>query len=244
MKLFSRDPLTFFGIPVGVDAVVDPTVDLGLFQPENPSLLVPRTLGAGWDLNVGALAVKLGLIRPDDSLEDLEEYIPARTGRVLAVAPWAGAAVVAVVACMVGSSSKQLPKGWTPTIRPKAAASSWSSLLPAVLGSAGLAAWNGWRRSSSQRVDAPGSALAVATDAAMASDLVARCLAAHGSTRSARLLAFITPAIVPVILTGTLVGTVKSALTNLDHQLRKASVQNPMGPTDLTDFAKPASPHS
>ncbi|WP_248631025.1 DUF5808 domain-containing protein [Corynebacterium glucuronolyticum] len=45
------------------------------FDPENPNWLVPRRVGVGWDLNLGKLAVKAGLVRPDDSLPDLQEHI-------------------------------------------------------------------------------------------------------------------------------------------------------------------------
>lgn len=48
---------------------------LRVFDPESPRLFVPRSFGWGWELNLGAVAAKLGLIRPDDTVEDLEAYI-------------------------------------------------------------------------------------------------------------------------------------------------------------------------
>ena len=67
------------------------------FDPENPNWLVPRRVGIGWDLNLGKLAVKAGLVRPDDSLPDLQEHIPAPVSKALTYAPLAGAGLIAVV---------------------------------------------------------------------------------------------------------------------------------------------------
>ncbi|MDY5839286.1 MAG: DUF5808 domain-containing protein [Corynebacterium camporealensis] len=39
-------------------------LSLRSFEPENPKLFVPRRFGIGWDLNFGAVAAKLGIIRP------------------------------------------------------------------------------------------------------------------------------------------------------------------------------------
>ena len=50
----------------------------------HPALPVPLSAGIGWDLNTGAVAVRLGLIRPDDSLPDLEAHIPGAVARALA----------------------------------------------------------------------------------------------------------------------------------------------------------------
>lgn len=44
-------------------AVHSPQTQFKIFEPENPALFIPRTWGIGWDLNVGAVAVKLGLVR-------------------------------------------------------------------------------------------------------------------------------------------------------------------------------------
>ena len=38
----------------------------GTFNPADERLLVPRVFGIGWTINMGAVAVKLGWLRPDD----------------------------------------------------------------------------------------------------------------------------------------------------------------------------------
>lgn len=82
----------FLGIPLST--TLDDEAFLRTFEPENPALFVRKTLGVGWDLNVGALAVKLGLIRPDDSLGDLREYISPQVAKLLSAAPIAAAAAI------------------------------------------------------------------------------------------------------------------------------------------------------
>lgn len=43
----------------------------GTFDPADERLLVPRVFGAGWTLNMGAVAVRLGWLRPDDVDDEL-----------------------------------------------------------------------------------------------------------------------------------------------------------------------------
>jgi hypothetical protein len=40
-----------------------------LWNPADPRIFMPKILGIGWDVNFGAIAVKLGLLRPDDEEE-------------------------------------------------------------------------------------------------------------------------------------------------------------------------------
>ena len=46
-----------FGVPVSLPGMSEARAHLRGFEPENPDLFVPRAFGAGWSLNVGALAV-------------------------------------------------------------------------------------------------------------------------------------------------------------------------------------------
>ena len=56
------------GVPIGL---VDPASTLASrwWDPRSPRIFVPRLLGIGWDLNFGAIAVRLGLIQPDSEDE-------------------------------------------------------------------------------------------------------------------------------------------------------------------------------
>ena len=79
-------------------STIDADVRARTWDPTNPRLVVPRLFGAGWTLNLGAVAVRLGLLRPDDISDDVIERIPSRHVRVARSAPLliAGAAATAL----------------------------------------------------------------------------------------------------------------------------------------------------
>ncbi len=52
----------------------------GTFDPSNPALIIPRVFGLGWTINTGAVAVRLGLLNPDD----VDDEILADAGEHLA----------------------------------------------------------------------------------------------------------------------------------------------------------------
>mgnify|MGYP001596455699 FL=1 len=55
----------WFGIPYDVRPLTGERLKDALWDPADPNLLKPKAFGAGWDLNFGALFVRLGLIEPD-----------------------------------------------------------------------------------------------------------------------------------------------------------------------------------
>ncbi len=48
------------------------------WDPADPRIFVPRAIGLGWDINFGAIAVKLGWIREDDLDDHVIAAIPER----------------------------------------------------------------------------------------------------------------------------------------------------------------------
>lgn len=66
------------GLPVETRGPLRADVRSRTWDPANPTLLVPRLFGLGWTLNLGAVAVRLGLIRPDDVGDDVLARIPPR----------------------------------------------------------------------------------------------------------------------------------------------------------------------
>lgn len=56
---------TILGMPNSFTAGIGRRM-AGTFDPADPRLLVPKVIGAGWDINMGAVAVHLGLLNPDD----------------------------------------------------------------------------------------------------------------------------------------------------------------------------------
>ncbi|PLW02949.1 hypothetical protein AY498_07880 [Corynebacterium ulcerans] len=165
-------------------AVHSPQTQFKIFEPENPALFVPRSLGIGWDLNVGALAVKLGLVRPDDSLPDLQEYVPSQTLKALKYMPFIGTGVVALAACV---ASKQ-------------------KLVPYTALSGAMALW-----SADKDVTVKAQTLGVQTMAFL------DVCAVKADSRPLSTIAVLS---FPVVTTAVVVGTVKSALLNLDATLK------------------------
>lgn len=69
-----------------------------IWDPQDPRILQPRFFGLGWTLNLGAVAVKLGWIRPDDIDADVVAAIPDKTMLAAKAVPGAltGAAALAL----------------------------------------------------------------------------------------------------------------------------------------------------
>jgi hypothetical protein len=164
MNIVDKDKdgnMTILGIPVGVSGAYSKEGRMGQFQPTDPSLLVPRKFGAGWDLNLGALAVKMGLIGPNVSFEEVEDDIPEETLRKLEIAPIAGAAAVALTALAIGSTSRELPTAWNWKTLPKEWGSARKAVLPHALAAVGAGAWSVWQNKQNQRVDVVATAQAL-----------------------------------------------------------------------------------
>jgi uncharacterized membrane protein len=84
-----------------------------LWNPADPRVFVPRLFGVGWTLNFGALAVKLGLMRPDDTAEETFDRVPSFVANaVLAVPAALAGACVVLVAVAWRSLPPQVPVHW------------------------------------------------------------------------------------------------------------------------------------
>jgi len=129
------------GLPVDVRGTTDPHVRSRVFDPSDPRMVVPRVLGAGWRLNYGAVAVRLGLLRPDDYDDEVLAHIPADVARLTRAMPWIVAAKTAVWAAVAWRTGREVPSNWDLSGR----VSGWSdrrAVLPALVAiAAGSAAW-------------------------------------------------------------------------------------------------------
>ena len=86
----AADPrLRVLGVPVELRGPLSAEVRSRTWNPESTQLFVPRMLGAGWTINLGALAVRLRLIRPDDATSDVLDQIPEHAVRTAQLAPLA-----------------------------------------------------------------------------------------------------------------------------------------------------------
>lgn len=102
------------------------------FSPADP-VLVPRAYGIGWDLNLGALAVRAGLAHPDDLDDDLS-LGPAQTAALSAAPALLALGVAAAGAPRAGRS------GGDPAVGPTNGRGRAAALLPPVLVATALGA--------------------------------------------------------------------------------------------------------
>lgn len=111
----SSDPVAdVFGIPFEARGLTDAGVRGRLWAPQDPRLIVPRLLGGGWTLNLGAVAVKLGLLRPDDWDDESHADIPPALVRCCRTIP-TGIAAGTVVACVIAARGAAATGGRVPT---------------------------------------------------------------------------------------------------------------------------------
>ncbi|MDE1536323.1 MULTISPECIES: DUF5808 domain-containing protein [Actinotignum] len=227
---------TIFGIPASLEALRSREARSRWFEPENPRIFVPRSFGIGWDINMGALAVRLGMIRPDDSLPDLEDYIPPRTRRALSIAPALGGALTAGAAALVARRHRLLPSGFRANLRPRSIVPAVQAVAPAALLGAGgttLAAWG-----NRERVDVPATALAAGLQATALLSLVAQDRYASHRPASAALLAGCTAVALPAVAAGVVVATTRGALRNLDRLLKRKHSENPAASAGAAEAAR------
>lgn len=70
------------------------------FDPSDRRIVVPHVFGIGWAINAGAIAVRLGLLNPDDLDDDLLTEASEGPGKVARVTAWTtiGIAVATTIA--------------------------------------------------------------------------------------------------------------------------------------------------
>ncbi|GAA4474806.1 hypothetical protein GCM10023190_09250 [Enteractinococcus fodinae] len=218
------------GVPVSLAGLTNPEARLRAFEPENPNLFVPRTVGIGWDLNIGAVAVRLGLLRPDDSVPDLVDHIPPATLKALRISPLAGAAAVVIAGAYTAQRYERLPTNWGLSFRPTRWGNGVAAMATPVLLSVGAGLWAeiATRRATTSNtrstVDVTASAQALGLQA-MSLVLITAAARQADNPDAARLLPLAGVITAPAVSTGVLVTTVRSALRRLDRRLRRNSTQ-------------------
>ena len=136
----SRLTGTLLGVPYELRLPTAERTALRWWDPMNPNVLVPRVFGVGWALNLGAVAVKLGLIKPDD--EDVPfGSVPDRWLAVSAVLPvLVAVALVTLVTLYQGVLPARVAVHWGISGSPDAFDSKGSALvMPAIMTLIGLA---------------------------------------------------------------------------------------------------------
>lgn len=225
MKWFEKDDdecIRVAGLPISDVWRGDIEALLAGFEPENPRLFVPRTYGLGWSLNLGAVAVKAGWIRPDDSLPDLADHVPVSLRKAIRIAPLISGVVTVGLSVVVGQKKNAATK-WSLFGRPTKFASGSKAALPPLLlnGVVALLPRLIARKAPlSQTAVDIGSRAEVLGVQTMA---IATLLAASRSTRQPakrQLLAIAAPLLWPIVSGGIQIACVKTALSNIEAEIQ------------------------
>lgn len=101
------------GMPYDFRGASVERVGARVWNPADPRIFTPRMFGLGWTVNFGALAVKLGLMRPDDLGDEAFERIPKRALDVALAVPVAlAAATVVLFAASWSRLPAEVPVHW------------------------------------------------------------------------------------------------------------------------------------
>ncbi len=171
---------TVFGVPYDTRGATDAGVRGRIWAPSEPRILVPRLLGLGWTVNLGALAVRLGLLRPDDWDDETLGAVDPRLLTALRYAPGVWAAIAVAVSVRTWRRGEPVPTQWTGWGRPERWSKPSAALLPAALG-AGFAVWASSPTTGDDRMIRP----AVGTAGASMCATIA-CLTAGSAARPDR----------------------------------------------------------
>lgn len=100
------------GMPYDVRLPTSERVASRWWNPREPKLFVPRVFGVGWDLNFGALAVRLHLIEPDAEDEPFAEVSDRAFLLALLVPVGLTAFILGSFLALRGALPSQLPVHW------------------------------------------------------------------------------------------------------------------------------------
>lgn len=157
MKWFGKDTegqARVLGMPVSGLWLGRSDAALDGFEPENPRLFIPRKYGLGWDINLGAVGVRLGLIRPDDSLPDLASYVPTHLKRGIKLTTIAGGIGVAFLAVLLSRKEQVLVQRSARGASEKFITGRQAALAPVVLTTVAALAPQVFRRDDPESEDA------------------------------------------------------------------------------------------
>lgn len=215
------------GVPVETRGPVDADVRARTWNPANPRLVVPRLLGLGWTLNLGAVAVRLGLLRPDDASDDVIEHIPARHALVARRVPLviAGASALAL-AVSWRSLPRRVPSGFDLGGRTRSRAPRASLLGAVALGAAPAL----WAQRGARHVDDTLVRASSATSLAVLSAGTVAAVIAQARAPQAR-WGLLVPASLPLAVAASLTVIVAPLRAGLRRAWSRASAAPPHATT-------------
>lgn len=105
---------TVLGMPYDFRGASVDRIGSRVWNPADPRIIMPRMFGVGWTFNLGAIAVKLGLLRPDDIGEESYERIPPAALTIVSLLPGVLAFVAAAMLLVARPSlPAELPIHWS-----------------------------------------------------------------------------------------------------------------------------------
>ena len=143
-----------FGVPFETRGATDAAVRSRIWAPSDPRILVPRMFGLGWAVNLGAVAVRLGLLRPDDWDDECLDRVDPRLLTILQYAPVAWALASAVISITTMRRGRPVPTHWDRRGRADMWSTPPAALTPAAI-SVAFAAWGTRSTSGDDRMIRP-----------------------------------------------------------------------------------------
>ncbi len=187
------------------------------WQPSDQRLLLPRAVGLGWDVNLGAVAVRLNLIEPDAEAVPFTST-PDAAFRAAVALPAVLAGATALHYLVRGRTLPQrLPSHWGPAGRPDRWVSKERAAATDIALTAGAVALAAWSAGSDRAGPTRAGAVAAATGTAT----LGACLTVIRPTRGG--------AWVPLALLGTLGAGVGGVLLGLARAGRRAEIDRDLG---------------
>ncbi|MSS45111.1 hypothetical protein FYJ43_03395 [Cutibacterium sp. WCA-380-WT-3A] len=220
------DRTYIFGLPLSKLWEGDANALLDTFEPENPHLFVPRSYGLGWTINFGKIAVKAGWIRPDDSIPDLVDFIPDSVRRSIVLAQVAGNVALIASAAQVARHDF-VATGWSLGGLPKRYSRGKNLALAMILTAGVLTALPSVVRcheaESHEAIKLSYHADQLGFTSASVVGLVAANRSA-GASNQRQFVAVVAPFLGLLVSGGVKLTCVKTALRNLNKQLRAGVV--------------------
>ena len=160
--------------------------------------------------------MRLGLIRPDDSLPDLNEYVPETLRRGLVAAPWIGAGVASSMTLGFVKADR-VATSWSLGGKPNHYMSGVAAALTTTGITTAAALYPRWvGKEDGADIAATAQALGILTVIGMANRAARKEIRRPGSRQP---LAVAGAVLAPVVIGGVLIGTVKVALDGVAQSL-------------------------
>lgn len=195
------------------------------WDPTDSRILIPRSIGIGWDINLGAVAVKLGWLRPDDFDDDVVGAISPNVTRVIETLPIALAGSGVALAALVARADR-VPTRISASGQVQKTGNAKVTAALYATGALASAAFAATRKSAADQLIT--SSVATGVNAAITSSLVETLVAAKRGRGSAW---FNLPkSLVLTAPLGMMVWAVKSGLKNVaDSDLAHPTTRDPEG---------------